>query len=75
MEDDGESATNGHDEGEEEDGEVMDGYDGLEDVGSNESQYWSVEVIEYEAMAGFWGEERFGRDDVERNGGVYKVLG
>ncbi|KAK9217886.1 hypothetical protein WN943_006516 [Citrus x changshan-huyou] len=39
------------------------------------SQYWSVEVIEYEAMAGFWGEERFGRDDVERNGGVYKVLG
>ena len=36
MEDDGESATNGHDEGEKEEGEIMDGCDGLDDVGSNE---------------------------------------
>ena len=39
------------------------------------SQYWSVEVIEFEAMTGFWGKKDFGRDDVEMNGGVYKVLG
>ena len=36
MEDDRESAINGRAEGEEEEGKVMDGCDGLEDVGSNE---------------------------------------
>lgn len=35
MEDDGEGATNGHDEGEEKEGEVMDSCDGFEDMGSN----------------------------------------